>query len=144
MSHRVNLENGKVTVTGDADGHPVVLEGNIKDVSLNVERDFDDVDFDSLRYSLLSRERYSLEFQRNDEGVAYTIKYKPITVTHSARVEATDRTVEAFEKAREQAGAPKNAKVRVGDFQSLSNELTVTPLAKAQPIMVEFTWEERK
>jgi hypothetical protein len=144
MTHKVNLEDGKVTITGNAGGHPVTLEGKVKNVSLNVETTYNDFDDYGRRLSLSRDERYFLEFDAID-GIAYTIKTEPkVVIHHTARIEAVDRTVEAFEKARKQAGAPKNAKVRVGEIQSLSNELTVTPLAKAQPIMVEFTWEERK
>lgn len=139
MTHQVDLEDGKVTVTGNAGGHPITLEGKIKNCTLKVERSRDDSEYFGRPFLFVNNERYFLEFDVVD-GTAYTIKTAPrVAVERTARIEAVDRTVEALEKARGQAGAPKNARFTLSRMLDRTAELQV---GKPTPIVVEFYWSE--
>lgn len=139
MTHRLNLENGRVVVTGNADGYPVTLEGNIKNVTIKAERDCEYNGWDR-KFFLSDRTNYFLEFDTdNENGTAYTLKVPTVQVLRTATVQAADRTVEALEKAREAVGAPKNARVRMGNI--MKNEGLVI-VDEPTPIEVEFRWTE--
>lgn len=139
MTHRLNLEGGRVVVTGNADGYPVTLEGNIKNVTIKAERDCEHNGWDR-KFFLSDRTNYFLEFDTdNENGTAYTLKVPTVQVLRTATVQAADRTVEALEKAREAVGAPKNARVRMGNI--MKNEGLVI-VDEPTPIEVEFRWTE--
>lgn len=136
---RLNLEGAAVVITGHADGYPVTLKGNIKNVDISVER-ADHTQTFTGNYALSDDSRYFLEFDAdNDRGTAYTVEIPTTNVKHTARIEAVDRTVEAIEKARKAVGAPKKARFRLG--KPLTSEAVLTVDAPT-PIEVEFYWTE--
>lgn len=152
---RVNLEGAELTITGNADGQPVTVTGKVKNVKLNVDHGFEryrpSYGIDAI---VRDTSRYSIEFDRDDEGFAFKMQVKGGDVTRTARIEASDRTAAAIEKARVRAGAPENAKfrisddvrlndnVRMGDFGRMTDELVAENLDEPSPIMVEFYWKE--
>lgn len=140
---RVNLEGAELTLTGNADGQNITLTGKVKNVRLNVDHGYEHYrPFYGIDKIVRDTSRYSIEFDRDDEGVAYKMQVKGIDVTRTARIEASDRTAEAIEKARVRAGAPEKAKFRINDFGRMTDELVIEYLDKPSPVMVEFYWKE--
>lgn len=70
-------------------------------------------------------------------------KTKQVKVGRTARIEASDRTAEALEKARRLIGAPKFARFRVEPYQwGGGSELVIESFTVPRPVGVEFYWEE--
>ena len=65
----------------------------------------------------------------------------PRSVVYTARTEATDNTVAAFDVARKEAAVPLDAKINIERFSGTGTymiELTDIPT----PVIVIFTWKE--
>lgn len=123
----------------------VVFTATAPSVEINSEVSYDGSEtFYDLDSAKLFRDSTftTLSAQLND-GWKYVVREKvPVIVHRTASVLAADRTVEAFEQARKRAGAPKSAKISVGDYMRMSNELVVENLDEPRPVNVEFRWKE--
>lgn len=142
MDSRVGYSRPKVRMEAEVDGKTVVFEGTARNAEIAHEANFEDVNsfYGSSVFKTSDTTTVTAEFDD------YTVVVKePIvaTVVHTASILAEDRTVEAYERARRLAGAPKRAKMRVGDFQNYGGgELVLENLDEPNPIQVEFRWKE--
>lgn len=130
------LDDAKVVLTGKHNGESFVLEGDIGSIAIQQK---------SKRESWSNRilpppSEYRLTFKPQHDGVAYTVKTKPVRVERTARTEATDRTVESIESARVRVGAPKTAKFRYSNILLGDAEMQVKPWDEPRPVEVEFYW----
>lgn len=102
----LHLEDGEVTVTGKAGGHPVTISGKIKNVKLKAE-----TTNDYNRYFLSKDTSYFMEFLSDESGVAYTYQYEMLKIERRATVEVDSFTMEELEAARAATGAPRDAQI---------------------------------
>lgn len=134
---QLSLKDAHVVLTGTHEGHPFVLEGDVDSVSVQSKSRHDRY-FDSR--IIKDAAEYRLNFKPDSNGVAYTIKTRPVRVERTARVQATDRTVESIENARVVAGAPSNAKFRYSNIMRDDEGLQIKPWDAPRPVDVEFYW----
>lgn len=132
----------KVRMEAEVDGKTVVFEGTAREAEISHEVGYESVD--SYYGSSIFRESDTTTVTATFDTYNVTVKEKVVaTVVHTASILADDRTVEAYERARRLAGAPKSAKMRVGDFQNYGGgELVLENLDEPNPIQVEFRWRE--
>lgn len=141
MDRQTNhFEDGHIVFTTDVDGKTIEIEGDVRDIDLTIETSYDKID--SLYDYRVTRTDTSahMTFVPNENDTRFTIRtvgHAGTEVTHRASIVATDRTVAAFEKARKQVGAPKDAKIRMNRDSELS-PTTAGPVA----VEIEFIWTE--
>ena len=147
MNSHGHLPNPKIRVEYELDGKTCVFEGTARFATLETEHNYDNVHSDQLLDSARIFKNSTTTTLTTElvDGWNVTVK-EPVEkeVFHTATVEADDRTVEAIERARVLAGAPSNAKIRVGNAMNYygSGELVVENLDEPNPIQVEFRWRE--
>lgn len=140
MDRQTNhFEDGHIVFTTQVDGKTIEIDGDVKDIELAVDQ------FESI-YDWRTRRTDTsayLTFKPDEHGVQLTWRVhenKGTEVTHRATIVATDRTVAAFEKARKRVGAPKDAKIRVGNF--MRDDAYAAVEGSPQAIEIEFIWKE--
>lgn len=145
MNSEYITQEAEIEVRTKLGDKEVVFKATAPSVEINSEVSYDGTEtFYSVDSAKLFRDSTftTLTAQLND-GWKYTVREKTmVIVNRTASVLAADRTVEAFEQARKRAGAPKSAKISVGDYMRLSNELVIENLDEKHPVTVEFRWKE--
>lgn len=141
-----SLPNASIRMEYTLDGKEVVFEGTARFIEMDTQVEYDDVrslysqDVIS-RYASASSTKLTAELI---DGWKVTVS-EPVEVeiNMQARLDVLDRTVDEFEKARVQCGAPKKAKMRFLPNLARNDEGIVLNLDTPQPGTVEFVWKKK-
>lgn len=136
--HSPKVTDAKVIITGQTDNHPITVKGNLKNFAMSAESE----DSTGPGQSWCSKQRYFLEFEPDNDGVAYTLSTRlPRDIERIARIDIADSTVAAVEEARTIVGAPVYARFKF-DGSLLRYEGAENTIDGPRPRTVIFFWRE--
>lgn len=146
MKGNATLPNASIRVEYELEGKEVVFEGTARQVHMDSEHNYETVrserfiEIDKF-YNTAFTTTLSAELL---DGWKVTVKEPvEVEVKMQARLDVPDRTVDDFERARVQVGAPKKAKMRFLPNLARNDEGIVINLDEPQPGTVEFVWTKK-
>lgn len=146
MDSQASIPNVDIRMVYELEGKEVVFEGTARWVEVSTQHNYEDINSVyshavSRLYDTTSTSELKAELV---DGWKITTKEPVIReVSMQARVDVEDRTVDDFERARVQVGAPKNAKMRFLPNLARNEEGIVIGLDTPQPGTVEFVWKKK-
>lgn len=142
-NHR-RFRDSKITVeTVNGIGEKVIITGRVPDFSIFSSADEADVVHDDILDSeYIFRERYFIGGRLSPGWEIKTETKKKVKVLRTAEIQASDHTVEAYERARVQAGAPLDAKLSIAWEYFADADAVVEDLINPKPVVLVFRWEE--